>query len=166
MLVAYASKYGGTAGIAEAIGDTIRSAGLEANVTPVSEADVAGFDAVVLGSSLYGGSWLGGALQFAHDHSTALREIPCWIFSSGPLGDVEPLIEEQPSELAELTHLLEPRWHTMFSGILDPEKLSFGERAMMRAVKAQAGDYRDWKRIRALAREIAADILAGEASPT
>jgi menaquinone-dependent protoporphyrinogen oxidase len=48
--------------------------------------------------------------------------------------------------------------HRLFSGKLDRSKLGFPERAVMRAVGAQEGDYRNWDEIEAWASEIAAQI--------
>ena len=51
VLVAYASKHGGTAEIAEALGEALRAAGVEAVIREASSvSDVSGFDGVVLGS--------------------------------------------------------------------------------------------------------------------
>jgi menaquinone-dependent protoporphyrinogen oxidase len=56
VLVAYASKYGATAGIAEAIAATLRQEGLEADARPAQEVrDLGGYRAVVLGSPVYMG---------------------------------------------------------------------------------------------------------------
>ena len=46
----------------------------------------------------------------------------------------------------------------MFFGALDHEKLGFGERMMVKAVKAPQGDFRDWDAIAAWADEIASDL--------
>lgn len=43
----------------------------------------------------------------------------------------------------------------MFSGRLDRYELGRGERLMVRAVNAPAGDFRDWEEIRVWARSIA-----------
>ena len=51
VLVAYASKYGATEGIAGKIGEVLAEAGLAAEVQPVAEVkDLSSYRAVVLGS--------------------------------------------------------------------------------------------------------------------
>ncbi|WP_407836593.1 flavodoxin domain-containing protein [Streptomyces sp. DSM 116496] len=58
VLVAYGSKHGATAGIAEEIGRSLRDDGFEVVVAPAQDVDdVRGYDGVVLGGSLYAGRW-------------------------------------------------------------------------------------------------------------
>jgi menaquinone-dependent protoporphyrinogen oxidase len=47
------------------------------------------------------------------------------------------------------------REHRIFGGRIDRSALSFPERAVMMAVRAREGDYRDWDEIAAWADEIA-----------
>jgi len=96
VLVTYASKYGATAGIAEAIGKGLSAAGLTADVTEVKAAgDIGAYDAVVLGSGLYMGRWLKDAARFLKRNESALATKKVWIFSSGPTeeGDPEEAVE-------------------------------------------------------------------------
>jgi menaquinone-dependent protoporphyrinogen oxidase len=159
ILVAYASKHGSTEGIAEAIADRLREKGDDATAIDVTDvADLHGIDAVVLGSAVYAGSWRDEAVEFAHRNREALAVMPIWLFSSGPLGEQVVDDEKQPKQLAQLSTELEPRDHRVFFGALDKSKLSFGERMMVKAVRAPDGDYRDWDAIRAWADEIAASL--------
>jgi len=43
----------------------------------------------------------------------------------------------------------------LFHGALDPAKLNWAERLILRAIKAPVGDYRDWPAIEAWAGEVA-----------
>ncbi|NIV37101.1 MAG: flavodoxin, partial [Anaerolineae bacterium] len=95
ILVAYATKYGATAEIAERIGQVLREAGLEADVQAADRAgDLGQYGAVVLGSAVYIGQWRKEAARFLKENETTLVEKPVWIFSSGPTGegDVEELM--------------------------------------------------------------------------
>jgi menaquinone-dependent protoporphyrinogen oxidase len=49
----------------------------------------------------------------------------------------------------------------MFFGALDRSKLAFGERMMVKAVKAPEGDFRDWNAISTWADEIARELAEG-----
>ena len=52
-LVAYATRAGSTEGVARAVAETLREAGLEADLKPVSEVrDLSPYGAVVLGSAI------------------------------------------------------------------------------------------------------------------
>ena len=81
-----------------------------------------------------------------------------WLFSSGPLGQHVHDDEDQPKQLAEFREVLRPRDHHVFMGALDPEKLGFAERMMVKAVQAPVGDYRDWDDVRAWADRIALEL--------
>ena len=65
---------------------------------------------------------------------------------------------EQIRQLPELREALQPKDHRIFFGALEKEKLGFGERMMVKAVKAPDGDFRDWAEIGAWAETIAAEL--------
>src|SRR5512133_2256422 len=86
ILVTYGSKMGGTAGIAELVGQALTDAGFQADVRPVSEADnIEAYDAVLVGGALYSGRWHRRARRFVKRHASTLRTRPVLLFSSGPL---------------------------------------------------------------------------------
>lgn len=143
VLVSYASKHGSTQGIAEFIAETLRGGG------------------VVLGSAIYIGSWMKAATSFARGNADELARRPVWLFSSGPLGNEVHDTEAQPKELEELRNRIDPKDHRVFFGALDAEKLSFGERMVMKAVGAPTGDFRNWEDIRAWTQGIAAGLDDG-----
>jgi menaquinone-dependent protoporphyrinogen oxidase len=166
VLVAYASKHGSTEGIAHAIADQLRERGSPTDVSSVDDVeDLGDFEAVVLGSAVYAGSWMREAVDFAQQHAEKLVGLPVWLFSSGPLGTEVEDDEEQPRQLAELRGLIGPIDHRVFFGALDRGKLGFGERMMVKAVKAPEGDFRDWDAISSWADEIAEQLGVG-ASPS
>ena len=159
VMVACASKHGSTEGIASAIAERLHQLGHDAEAIRVSEVpDLSGTEAVVLGSAIYAGSWMKEAVGFADANADLLAAIPLWLFSSGPLGTEVHDDEEQPRQLAELTEKLRPEAHRMFFGALDHSKLSFGERMMVKAVKAPEGDFRDWTAISGWADEISLEL--------
>ena len=87
ILVAYASKHGSTQGIAERIAEKLRQLGKEAEARPVEEvSDPGSYEAFVIGSAIYYGSWLKEATEWVHHHQAVLAQHPVWLFSSGPLG--------------------------------------------------------------------------------
>lgn len=64
ILVAYGTKYGATAEIAERIGAALRDAGADAEVPRAREVrSLDGYDAVVLGSAVYMARWRRDALR-------------------------------------------------------------------------------------------------------
>ena len=159
ILVAYASKHGATRGVAERIAERLQSLGHTAEALPVDTvSDINAYDAVVLGSAVYYGSWMKEATEFLLRNKALLAARPVWLFSSGPLGVEAKGAEDQPRELAEFQDAIHPRGHQLFFGALDHGELSFPERMVVKAVRAPEGDYRDWAAIGAWAEHIASDL--------
>lgn len=158
VLVTAASKYGSTNEIAESIAETLREAGLESTVEAAERAgSLDGFDAVVVGSAVYGGYWLRSARRYVEANREALASRPVWLFSSGPVGD--PLRPDGlPLDAAELQPLTGAREHVVFAGRLDMGLLDPDEKALMAERYVRAGDFRDWARVRAWASGIAAAL--------
>jgi menaquinone-dependent protoporphyrinogen oxidase len=164
VLVVVASKHGATAEIGQALARDLAAAadGRRSDLTAVAiqarqQPDPAPYDAVVLGSAVYAGSWLEAAREYAARHAEALRDRPVWLFSSGPIG-APPFPPDQPYDVSAVTDLTGARGHRVFPGRLDLARLSFGERAMATAMRAPVGDFRDWAAVRTWAAEIAAAV--------
>ena len=163
VLVCAASKHGATTEIAAEIGAALAAVGVEADVLAPDEVQtMAGYDAAVIGSAVYVGRWLEPAKTLVEQHQEALRAMPVWLFSSGPVGD-PPKPVEDPVDAQPLVDLVKARGHRVFAGDLDRARLGFGERAIVAAVRAPDGDFRPWADIEAWAREIAAalEVAAG-----
>jgi len=166
VLVTAATRHGSTGEIAVALARTIHDPRqeIEAVFFPVEQRpDPTPFDAVVLGSAVYAGRWLDPARDFATAQAGALRARPLWLFSSGPIG-APPFPADEPYDVAPLIQTLHPRGHHVFPGRLDKDLLSFGERAMVTAMRAPLGDFRDWDAVRTWAQQIAGEVLAGSRS--
>ena len=174
ILVAYASRHGATGQIAERIAENLREAGKDAEARPVQEAaDLDGYEGFVLGSAAYMGHWMKDAATFVRKNQDLLARRPVWLFSSGPLGtettDAEGVdlhTAAEPEELPELQEAIHPRGHRIFSGVLDPDRLSFTERSLRKLPAARAtlpeGDFRDWDEIQDWAYDIALELTHAE----
>jgi menaquinone-dependent protoporphyrinogen oxidase len=168
ILVGVASRHGATEEIARGIGDELQSAlagGPEPVVVDVLDiekvGDLSGYDAVVIGSALYMGNWLRTARDFITAHSAALLDTQVWLFSSGPVGD-EPQRSTQPAGVAKLLSLSGARQHQVFGGSLDKQRLTFGEKAIVRMVGTVEGDSRDWSEIGRWSAAIADELRLSE----
>ncbi|MGY2002620.1 flavodoxin domain-containing protein [Blastococcus sp. SYSU DS1024] len=166
VLVAVASRHGATAEIGAAVAramgecDAGRSTSLVAVAAPVQQRpDPTPFDAVVLGSAVYAGRWLEPAREYAAAYADVLRTRPTWLFSSGPIGE-PPFPPAEPHDVPLLKHLLGARGHAVFPGRLEQERLGFAERAMVTAMRAPLGDFRDWAAVRAWGEEVAQEVAA------
>jgi menaquinone-dependent protoporphyrinogen oxidase len=154
-LVAYASRHGSTREIANAIAFALRRTGLTVDLEQAADvADIRGYGAVVLGSAVYMGNWLGEAREFAERHRQQLAAMPVWFFSSGPLGTDDPRPHGGPERVRDLVQTVKPRDHRVFVGKLDKRTLGFGERLAVKAVHAPEGDFRDWDAVREWAHDI------------
>ncbi len=173
VLVAYASRHGATAGIADRIAAGLREAGHPAVAHPVDGiSDLAPYDAFVVGSAAYMFRWLKEAATFAKRHKVTLARHPVWLFSSGPVGT--DLVDDEgrnifettrPKDFDELQPLLNPRGEKVFFGAYDPDAppVGFAERLvgfMPASAKDSmpAGYFRDWPAIDAWSAEIAAEL--------
>jgi menaquinone-dependent protoporphyrinogen oxidase len=188
--VVYASRHGGTAGIAERIAEVLRSSGAEVVLADVAaRPDPAGFDAYVVGSGVYMGSWLKEGTDWLESHQQALAGRPVWLFSSGPLpGSTKETTGTDPvsnslgptegpgsggrKKIEAVSAVIHPRDHVVFQGSFDPSDppKAMSERLvrMMPAAKniLPPGDFREWDVIEAWARELAAEIAPREGVAT
>jgi menaquinone-dependent protoporphyrinogen oxidase len=162
VLVAYASKRGSTAEIAETVAATLRREGVKVCLEPAGDVrSLERFDAVVLGSAVYMKRWRGDARDFLKKHRRALRQVPFWVFSSGPVGDPaqgNPEWVESP-KLAEKIEELGGRGNVVFGGRVPAEPQGTGEKAMVEGTPKEYRDRRDWDEIRAWAKQVAADLV-------
>jgi menaquinone-dependent protoporphyrinogen oxidase len=156
VLVTASSRHGATWEIAAAIARELERHGLRVETRHVEDvASLDGFDAVVLGSAVYIGKWLPEARAFAKSHAAELAARPTWLFSSGPIGDPPAPAPAEAVHVDDLVELTQARGHRIFAGKVDRGRLGFGERMVVRAVRAPDGDYRDWDGIAEWARAIA-----------
>jgi menaquinone-dependent protoporphyrinogen oxidase len=160
VLVCAASKYGATGEIAQAVADVLAERGCQVTVLPPQEVGaVEEFDAVVLGSAVYMGQWMKPARELAERSAGALAARPVWLFSSGPVGEpAKPA--GNPVDVTRILQATAARDHQIFTGKLARKHLSFPDRAMASAIRAQEGDFRNWAHIRAWATGIADTLLS------
>jgi menaquinone-dependent protoporphyrinogen oxidase len=160
ILVTAASRHDATAEVATAIATTLERTGVEVEVRrPEEVGHLTAFDGVVLGSAIYAGHWLKPAKDLVERTSSRMRQLPVWLFSTGPIGD--PLKPEGPPvDVAPMLEQSGAREHRLFGGRLDNGELGFGEKMIVRMVGAAEGDYRPWDEIEAWAEEIAATLKA------
>jgi len=180
--VVYASRHGGTAGIASRIADTLRTDGADVAIFDAGDRpDVGAFDAHVIGSGVYMGSWLKQGIEFLERNASTLATRPVWLFSSGPLPgsskntETDDALtralgpEEGPGSggrkrIITLSAAIHPRDHRVFLGAFDPDDpaKSLSERfvRMMPAAKRilPAGDFREWDAIESWAHQIGVHV--------
>lgn len=157
VLIAYATRAGSTAGVAEAIGATLNEMGLPARVAPVGEVDdVSPYRAVVTGSAIRGANWLPEAIKFVENHREVLSHKPfaafmvCMTLSMADAGKYRDGLRDW---LSPVRALVKPISEGYFAGALDFHKVTLTPNTLlMRAVVLgglwSKGDHRDWAAIR------------------
>ena len=161
ILVAYATRYGSTQEVAEAVAATLRESGLEVEIQPMRKVRVlASYRAVVLGAPIYIGSLHKDAQRFLSQHHEALSKRPVAVFALGPTHDDE---KERQGARAQLDkELAKFPWFTpvaleLFGGKYNPAKLRFPDNLIARLPASPlhnepVSDVRDWTAIRAWAK--------------
>jgi menaquinone-dependent protoporphyrinogen oxidase len=86
ILVTYATKYGSTQQVAEAVAETLRGRGEDAECRPVRDVRkaIGHRDLVVLGGAIYRGRWHRDAHRFLKRHRKELLAVPVAVFGMGP----------------------------------------------------------------------------------
>jgi menaquinone-dependent protoporphyrinogen oxidase len=167
VLVAYSSKHGATAEIAEAIAKTLSAAGLDVDVRRARRVrSLRPYRAVVLGSAVYAGRWRWAALRLLRRRE--LRERDVWLFSSGPVGEDKGDPEKQerltrPRRVQETAEAIGVREHVVFGGMV-ADDAGFIRKKIARNTAPELRDRRDWHEIDAWAHTIAA-TLSGRPAP-
>lgn len=162
VLIVYPSPLGATGETAREVMEELTARGLQVDLRRTSEiSELTDYDAVVLGSAVYMKRWRGDARHFLKKHRKALKQMPFWVFSSGPVGDPSSDPEwTEPPKIIEKVKELGGREHVLFGGCLPTEPMSFMEKAMVERTLKEYRDCRDWTAIREWACQIAAKLAA------
>jgi len=155
VLVAYATVYGSTQEVAEAIATELGEAGLHADARPAREVKtLEGYAGVVLGAPLYYFRWHRDARRFLSRH---LATLPVAVYALGPFNDVADEFDEARKELDRAlgeAEWLSPMSIQVFGGRFDPALLRFPHK-VPGLTKMPVSDVRNWEDIRAWSAEIA-----------
>jgi menaquinone-dependent protoporphyrinogen oxidase len=164
VLVTVASRHQATRGIAEMIAEELKTSGLDVDLYDAADVpDVGAYEAVILGSAVYSGGWRPAARHLVDFQGQALRKVPVWLFSSGPIVTDDALALDDPPEVAYLMRATKAREHRIFAGRLDKEKLDLAERLADRVIEAPEGDYRNLGEVIVWANDIASQLTGAQA---
>ena len=151
ILVTYATKYGSTQEVAEAIAKFLESKKDAVSLIPLRKVrSLSGFDAVVMGAPFYMFRWHKEAILFLARFAEKLPKMPTAVFALGPFHDVESEWLEIGSQLdKELARF--PWFHPveakLFGGKFDPVSLTFPFNLIPALKQMPASDIRDWAAI-------------------
>ena len=159
VLVTYATRFGSTEGVAQAVAQTLRENRVAVELQPIrSVRSLEPYAAVVLGVPLYMTRFHKDARRFLAANRVALVKVPVALFVLGPAQrDEKDWIGAQKQLLKELATFpwLCPVCQKVLGGKIDPEKLGFPFNMIPALRKLPASDVRDWKAIRAWATDVA-----------
>jgi menaquinone-dependent protoporphyrinogen oxidase len=160
VLVAYATRHDSTRGIAAAIAEVLAASGLKVRLESIDAVgDLRAYRAVVIGGSVFDGSWMPGAHEFLTTHEGELEGMPVWLFASGPS---EPLpagtTVEVPQRLVTVIERIGPRDVALFSGSLQPHHLGAGLRVLAKLARSTFAERRDRAAVERWAHRIAEEL--------
>jgi menaquinone-dependent protoporphyrinogen oxidase len=161
VLVVYGSTRGGTAGLAHMVADASATQGLSTSVRRAGDVrDLGDADAVIVGGAIYSNRWHPDAVAFVGRHRAALRQLPVWFFSSGPLDDSarSGALAAIP-QVSKLAREIDIHGHVTFGGMLDKRPSGILAISAWRTV----GDFRDRRHVSEWVERIAGELSA--ASP-
>ncbi|QOR35166.1 flavodoxin domain-containing protein [Clostridium sp. 'deep sea'] len=152
VLVAYGSKRGSTAEIAEKIGERLKQKGFKIDVLDAGKVkDLTPYNKIILGSSVYIGFWHKKAVGFLKKNIASLEKLPVWLYICGPTSPGDPIEQINgrfyPKSLQPVIERIRPQEITCFGGKLVLKTLNPFEKWIVKNVKATEGDFRDWQAI-------------------
>ena len=167
VLVAYATRFGSTHEVASAIVRELNAAGLQAQSAEAGSALIPDdFDAFVIGSPMYGGTWMSDAAMFTAIMAERIGGKPVALFSIGTLGVKNPDAGHAEhnsfvERIGSVAPSLNVIGHTDFTGYFERANLQWYLRILDRFVLNPQGDHRDWAAIKEWTRSLVPE-LTGE----
>jgi len=169
VLVAYASFFGTTGGVAEAIGQVLCEKGANVEVRLVKKInDITPYDAVIIGSATRSSSWWPEAIEFVERNKEELSRKPVAYFLTClalhkdteasrkvARGYMNPVLKEVPN--------VKPVGMGFFAGMLDYSKFNLVYGMVMKYKMKKwgipEGDFRDWNAIRSWTKGLCSPLL-------
>ncbi len=152
ILVAYASKAGSTAEVADFIGKSLAGKGAVVDVKQIkSLRDISGYQAVVIGSAIRAGELLPETVDFAKLHKENLQRIPVayFVVCTTLRINTEERRKKVNAYLDPLCAEITPVDKGLFAGKMDYSKLDFISKIIIKyMVKTPEGDFRDWDAVK------------------
>lgn len=153
VLVTYATYYGTTRDVAQAIAKTVAEHGFSVDVVSAREAhEATSYDAVIVGSAVRGGKIHDDVLHFLENHEAELSKIPvayfvCCMTMHDDNPETRYHAEGYLAEVFNKVSKVKPISIGFFGGVLEMKRLDWLARLVVKALRAPEGDYRNWDAI-------------------
>jgi menaquinone-dependent protoporphyrinogen oxidase len=157
VLVTYATRYGSTGDVAQAIAAQLCERGLAADLQHVDAVkDLSPYAAVVIGSGIRMGACLPPAVKFVEAHRDALSRVPVAFFAvhMENRGESEESRQKRLAYLDAIRKVITPQYEGFFAGKIEIGRMALGDKLMSKMMGAKDEDLRDWAAIRGWAAEI------------
>jgi menaquinone-dependent protoporphyrinogen oxidase len=164
ILIAYASEFGSTGEVAEAIGDVLCEEGNTVETKWIKNVkDLNNYDAVIIGSAIQYDGWMSEATEFVKANQKILQNLPvayffCCLALSKQTKEGELKATGYSDKLQTMVPQVKPVSIGRFAGVLDYTNMSFFRSLILKAILftkgVKKGDYRDWDAIRLWAKGI------------
>ena len=158
ILVTYASEYGSTQGVAEAIAKHLCQDGFAVDVIYIGHLkNIDNYEQIIIGSPIHYDRWMKEAELFVEKYQEVLaQKYVAYFFTCLTLSKKSEKTRQQAqgyaNELLALNSKVIPKNIGQFAGVLDYSKFSFSFRILARGMFAvlgvKEGDYRDWSAIK------------------
>lgn len=151
VLVTYATRAGSTMEIARTIALELENRGFTVDINPIERVtSLKGYSHVVIGSAIRMGTPLREVTQFITEHSSEFHSIPLAFFAVylQNSGEDEASMKARLAYLDPIRSQLRITHEAYFTGVYDPDNVSYLERLMGELVKTPIGDFRDWVAIK------------------
>lgn len=173
ILLAYATQFGSTAGIAESIQVYLAQHNVIAEAKWIKQIEsLNGYDAVVIGSPIQYDRWRPEAVEFVLTNEKRLAHLPvAYYFTCLTLAHPNAKAKKQAQTYADklqaISSMVTPVSVGQFAGVLDKSNMSLMYRFMFAGLTAvtriKQGDYRDWPTIYSWAHETATKLISKQA---
>jgi menaquinone-dependent protoporphyrinogen oxidase len=169
ILVTYATAKGATSEVAEAVALRLKAFATTVDLLPIKDVSTASlpkYSAIIVGSAIHMGSWLGPAKHFIQNNSTALNSKQVWAFSVG-MPPKEDARKEEESIIDKKIRKDLPglRGHKLFLGRFEKTDLPWVGRIVITCCipkdKQKWGDFRNWEEIHAWADSVGREMVDG-----
>ena len=164
ILVAYESQFGSTAEIAKFIGQTLSTKGKEVDILKIKDVDnLSQYNQIIIGSAIQYDKWMSEAREFVTTNETEFETksvsyfLVCLALSK-QTEKAKQQVNGYAMKIRGLTPKVNIKSFGQFAGVLNYNKMTFGQRILAKGIFAvlgiKEGDYRDWNAIKEWANSV------------